>query len=243
MYDAQPQRDRHSFADYQEQGRRRGREVVAAVAAEHPDIAVPTYFIYGGLPGDPEAAAGARLEVDIYGLLPAFVEGMLAASTPSVTIVDGTESAYTFSELSQLQTAAVRLEVGGQRFVAPELRARFRAQAQIGLGLYVDGYNVPETSPWFVDGRGGARVLRLQDSLQVALATADEYLWLWGERGRWWPDPTDTASWGREVHPPWSEALPGSDLAMALARDAAGVLAGACSVRLAARGLTLSLAP
>ncbi len=134
MYDAQPQRDRHSFADYQEQGRRRGREVVAAVAAEHPDIAVPTYFIYGGLPGDPEAAAGARLEVDIYGLLPAFVEGMLAASTPSVTIVDGTESAYTFSELSQLQTAAVRLEVGGQRFVAPELRARFRAQTQIGLG-------------------------------------------------------------------------------------------------------------
>ena len=46
----------------------------------------------------------------------------------------------------------------------------------------------------------------------------DEYVWVYGEKFRWWP----TAN--RGVKPEsWNEALPGCELALALARDPLGV--------------------
>ena len=44
-YRAQPQRDQHTFAEYQAKARQRGREVMRAIAREYPNITLFTYFM------------------------------------------------------------------------------------------------------------------------------------------------------------------------------------------------------
>jgi hypothetical protein len=43
---------------------------------------------------------------------------------------------------------------------------------------------------------------------------ADEYVWIYGEKFRWWPTPN-----GRVKDQSWPEALPGSEEALRIARD------------------------
>ena len=72
----------------------------------------------------------------------------------------------------------------------------------------------PRSSPWYIDGLGGPRVERLRANTAAALAAADQYVWVYGERFRWWPTPN------RSVRPEsWSEAIPGCEQALRYARD------------------------
>jgi hypothetical protein len=107
--------------------------------------------------------------------------------------------------------------------VSPENRAKYRAQVLVGFGLYLDAYVNPKTSQWYVDGKGGPRVERLRENLDCALKAADEYIWIYGEQGRWWPVPGETAGWkGKEKYPEWPVVLPGCDRVLAFARDPVG---------------------
>jgi hypothetical protein len=79
----------------------------------------------------------------------------------------------------------------------------------------LDGYVVGPESSYYMDGEGVSRVARLQANLLSAVRAADEYVWIWGERGRWWPDPGETAAWkNKPVCAPWDEVLPGNDFAI-----------------------------
>ena len=80
--------------------------------------------------------------------------------------------------------------------------------------MYLDAYWNPKGSPWYIDGLGGPRIERLRANTSAALAAADEYVWVYGERFRWWPTPNQS------VRPEkWSEAIPGSEQALRYARD------------------------
>ena len=89
-----------------------------------------------------------------------------------------------------------------QELVSPENRAKYRAQVQASFGIYLDAYWNPPESPWYIDGRGGDRV-RLRINATTALRAADEYVWIYGEKFRWWPTPN-----GRVSAETWPEALP-----------------------------------
>jgi len=214
-HSAQPERDKHSFDDYCAKARERGREVMRAVAAEHPDITLFSYFMNSVV----ASAAGHRnprqaLAALGYGLLPAFVDGWLDAAPPTVTMVDGCESAYRYNSDQEFLEAAVRIKGACQSLVSPENRAKYRAQVQAGFGIYLDAYWNPPESPWYVDGKGRSRVERLGVNVRTALRVADEYVWVYGEKFRWWPTPN------KSVRPQtWDEAMPGCDRELALARD------------------------
>src|SRR5207302_1841281 len=105
--------------------------------------------------------------------------------------------------------AVVVLKGAAQELVSPENRAKYRAQVQIGFGIYLDAYRNPPTSPWYIDGKGSPRVDRLQANLAAALRATDEYVWVRGEKARWWPSPKSEGA-----PPTWAEALPGSDKIM-----------------------------
>jgi hypothetical protein len=97
--------------------------------------------------------------------------------------------------------------------VSPENRAKYRSQVQVGFGIYLDAYWNP-TGPWYIDGLGGPRVERLRANVQSALQIADQYVWIYGEKFRWWPTANKSV---REQS--WSEALPGCDQILHFARD------------------------
>jgi len=174
--------------------RRRGRDIMRAVAAEFPDITLFCYFANSVQPNEG------------YGLLPSFLDGWLDAAPPTVTIVDGCESAYRYKTVNQYLEAAVNIKGDCQQYVSPENRAKYRAQVQVSFGIYLDAYANPPSSPWYVPG--GVETLRA--NVTAAMRIADEYVWIYGEKSRWWPTPT------------WNEALPGCESLLAFARDPIG---------------------
>jgi hypothetical protein len=212
-YAAQPQHDRHTFEQYCVKARQRGREVMQATAAEYPEITLFCYFM-----DSISAAATGRadprgvLAKQGYGLYPAFIDGWLDAAPPTVSLVDGCESAYLYNSRQQYLEAAVLIKGACQELVSPENRAKYRAQVQAGFGVYLDAYWNPKDSEWgrwYVDGQGGPRVDRLRANVQAALQVADQYVWVYGEKFRWWPTPN------RGVRQQsWPEALPGCDDAL-----------------------------
>ncbi|MCX5674318.1 MAG: hypothetical protein NTX87_04865 [Planctomycetota bacterium] len=214
-YRAQGGRDRHTFDEYAAKVRERGREVMKAVAAEYPDITVLSFFlssICAGATGhaDPQPL----LAGEGYGLLPAFLDGWLDAAPPAVTLVDGHESSYLYNSDIQFLEAANLIRGACQELVSPENRAKYRAQVQAGFGIYLDAYHNPPSSRWYIDGKGGPRVQRLRANTAAAVRAADRYVWIYGEKCRWWPTPNKGVT-----EMTWPEALPGCEDALRQARD------------------------
>jgi hypothetical protein len=217
-YDAQPRSHQHTFGEYYEKARRRGRRVMEAVAAEYPDITLYSYFMNSVC----KAATGRAdprcvLRTLGYGLLPAFIDGWLDAAPPGVTFVDGCEMAYLFRDEREYLAAAVAIKGACQELVSPENRATYRAQVQVSYGIYLDAYWNPKDSEWkrwYVPGEQEPRVDSLRRNVTSALLCADEYVWLYGEKFRWWPTPNRRV-WEKT----WPEALPGIERILGFARD------------------------
>jgi hypothetical protein len=152
-----------------------------------------------------------------YGLYPPFIDGWLDAAPPTITMVDGCEMSYLFNSPGQFLRAGQLVRGDCQELVSPENRAKYRAQVQVSFGIYLDAYWNPADSPWYIDGLGGSRVARLGANVASALYVADEYVWIYGERFRWWPTLSE------EVQPQsWPEVLPHCDDYLRCARDPLG---------------------
>jgi len=214
-YAAQAQRDKHSFDDYCAKARERGRAVMKATAEEFPDITLFCYFM-NSVNGTATRHANPRhaLASMSYGLYPAFIDGWLDVVPPTMALVDGCESAYRYNSVGEYLEAALLIRGACQTLVSPENRAKYRAQVQVSFGIYLDAYWNPKESPWYVDGKGGSRVDRLRANVQTALRASDEYVWVYGEKFRWWPTPSKSV---REQS--WPEALPDCEKAFRFARD------------------------
>ncbi len=77
-----------SFAEYEAKVRQRGREFAEALAKGAPDLQVMMLFA--------SWVPRREKEYDVYGLLPAFVDGMCEAKT-SLRLIDGYEGGYEFT--------------------------------------------------------------------------------------------------------------------------------------------------
>ena len=202
-YKDQPQAAEHTFDEYSHMARQRGREVMAAVTEEHPEITIFSLFmlsIFGQQVEQPSPA----LATSRYGLYPAFIDGWLDAIGDEVTLVDGCESAYRFNSNVEHLAAANLIRNTCQRLISPENRYRYRAQVQVSFGIYLDAYANPPESTWYIDPGDQTPVQRLEANLISALNAADEYVWLYGEKASWWLTPHPTAGAKR-----WGELLPG----------------------------------
>jgi hypothetical protein len=218
QYSAQPQREKHTFAEYSAQARERGRQLIQAVADECPDLTLLCCFMnIACVSATGHADARPLLAIQNYGLYPAFVDGWLDAASPKMIFVDGCENAYRYNRVERYLESAVLIRGACQGLVSPENRAKYRAQVQVGFGVFLDAYVNPPTSPWHIDAKGASRGNRLRANVATALRVADQYVWVCGEKHRWWPTPN------RGVKPEtWPEALPGCEKALRFVRDPIG---------------------
>jgi len=215
-YSAQANRAQHRFEEFYAKARERGRQIMLALAAENPSLTIYSYFLNSACGsvqgfGDPRPLLAGRG----YGLLPPFLDGWLDVVPPTMTLVDGNEGSYHYNSEAEFLRAFVQIKADCLALVSPENRAKYRAQVQVSSGIYLDAYVNPPSSHWYIDGKGGPRVNRLLENVSAALRTADEYVWVYGEHGRWWPSPNADA----KSFAPWPEALPRSAEMLALARD------------------------
>lgn len=180
-----------SWEDTKSLVRRRGREFMQALTSSFPDADFLAYNLnnmmqHAGNAENPDAV----LESDTYGLLPFFLDGMLDALPENARLIDGCGYGYVADSLADFQTRTVNVKQWNgpcERLVSPENRRKYRAQLQTGFGLYLDSYiNPPGSSYYFGEKDGGTRLEHFAENLATALSTSDEYVWLYGEGGRWY---------------------------------------------------------
>jgi hypothetical protein len=218
-YLSQPNRGQHTFAEYCAKVRQRGQQTMRAMAAEYPDTTLFGYWLLSvNLRALDVSGSLAGLEFEQYGLLVPFVDGWLDAAPASVKFVDGQEAAYRWDGDSAFQAGALRVKNDCQGFITPANRTKYRAQVQASFGFYLDAYVNPPGSSYYLGRQGEPRVNRLEANLEAAVRAADEYVWIYGEKNRWWPVPPG----GRQPATNWTAALPGIDMALLRAKDPTG---------------------
>jgi hypothetical protein len=222
-YARQPQRERHSYTEYAAKARQRGRELMKAWATEFPDMTVLTYFMHSYAAQwsrwQNPCAAGvgatvkeSTLSQHAYGLYIPFLEGWLDELPPSMKLVDGAEEGYyprTREEYLELAHVVHRRAL---ELVTPANHSRYKSQVSAGFGFFLDGSLVlPDDQQFSIPPPAGmSKVDWFRLRLSWALDSTDEYVWIYGEAGRWWPDAK---------LPLWEKLTPGITATLNEARD------------------------
>jgi hypothetical protein len=173
-----------SFDAYAQQARQRGREVMNAFQDGFGDLTVFLTFGYA-LPHAQVGTDKAKLaEVD-YGLLKPFLDGMFEVARGRAKIVEGFEISYGYKTDLQFDAAVETVKKKLVPLVGVP-QDQYLKHVSMGFGLWMDndwrnkGWDVKDFSKnYFTPEQFGK-------SLTKALATADEYVWIYTEEPKWW---------------------------------------------------------
>jgi len=175
-----------SFAEYAQQARLRGREFMKAVQEPFPDIVVFLALAHSYVNRAPQAIN--RLSELEYGLLPAFLNGMIEAAGPKVRIIDGHEQSYGYLTAEDYYRGYHATRQKALALVPANVHARYNARMEVAMALYV---NYLFASPGAA--RGPTAFLTAKERLRLfehnvyhALSVTDEYVWCYSERLCWW---------------------------------------------------------
>lgn len=172
-YPAQRKQINRTFADYQQMARERGRQLMRAIAAELSPVTILTFVGHSYLFS--EWKSRQRIDESLYGLLPAFFDGMIEAMPEGATFVDGFEASYGYKLREQFQSGYQKiLEAGSALSFAPEAYSK---RVQVGFGLWIDygkkfNHFKPES---------------FQEALTAALEVSDRYVWIYGQTPSFFP--------------------------------------------------------
>jgi hypothetical protein len=174
-YPSMKGREDKPFAEYAEKVRQRGRELMAATREVFPDIAILMFWAHSNValyPGQMAAAPEQRY----YGLLSAFVDGLLEASDPQARFVDLCEFAYGYKERVQFLEAYHAIHNRALPLTA--LPQRYKAQMEAGFGLWLDNGGAERWSATDFS-KNYFRPVEFEQALQTALEVSDGYVWIY----------------------------------------------------------------
>ena len=172
-----------SYEHYTRTVRRRGREWMAAACRAKPDIAVMISHGYGDIRafgGDSES-----LRTNPYGLMPAFIDGLLEGCSPDATVVHGGEATY-----SHMTYAAFKHYVDVQRIQTARLCGvpdRARRHFRYATAVWPDFRSDRDGFDLVDHARNHYSPEKLRHALHNAMAASDRYVWTWDMQVHWWP--------------------------------------------------------
>jgi hypothetical protein len=172
-----------SWDELSAQVRRRGAEAMRALERGYPGLTV--FLTMAQSVSLDETMGGRRALGDTrYGLLVPFLDGMIAAASDSVVIVDGHEASYPYLDPATFAAKADTMRHAVRRLVAqPDRYARLLS---IGFGIWLD-FNSDHVA-WHAD-RPESNYFTpkgLAVSVRAALDHADRYVWIYSQQPRWW---------------------------------------------------------
>lgn len=126
------------------------------------------------------------LERAPYGLLVAFIDGMIGAASDSARIVDGMEASFPARDTSKVLWYQ---DVQSRDVLAWHSdTTKYRRVISRSMAIWLD-------FDWRTRGWDGARPdrnynspARLEIAVRKALQGADEYVWIYNETPRWWTE-------------------------------------------------------
>lgn len=183
-----------SLEAYKAAAFRRGQQTAAILGEVAPDIVLLFAFAYSF------PCASTRPEPERwYGLLPAFIDGILAAKPPAMAVIEGHELTYPFRYCHQYQDAYRRLRGECRRLSS--VPDRYDRDLRIGFAVWMDhesghpcapyrkaGQPCPWADPTLYpeDARHRVDPRVLQEAVASALDLTDRYVWIYSEEPRWW---------------------------------------------------------
>lgn len=183
-----------SFQAYRSAAFRRGRQAAAILGNAAPDLVLLFAFAYSFPCRSPKPETERT-----YGLLPAFVDGILSTKPKEMTVVEGNELSYPFRYCHQFQEAYRRLRSECRRLSSvPE---HYDQELEIGFGIWMDYESGEPCAPYHKEGRpcpwadpslypDQDRHLVDPQALERAVASAldlsDRYVWLYSHEPKWW---------------------------------------------------------
>lgn len=183
-----------SFEVYRSAAFKRGREAAAALGETAPDLVLLFAFAYSLPCGSPTRQAD-----ESYGLLPAFIDGILVAKPKEMVVIEGYEPSYPFRHCHQFQEAYRRLRVECRRLsLVPD---HYDRELRIGFGIWMDNESAQPCAsyrkegkpcPWAdpnlypVEARHRMDPQTFQAAVASALALTDSYVWIYSEEPKWW---------------------------------------------------------
>jgi hypothetical protein len=216
-YNSQKGRAQHSYTDYCRKARQRGSALMRTIVSEYPNVVLLNYFLFSycteGLVAGPDQES--ELAISDVALLVPFADGWLDVLPPTALLVDGNERAYHYSGNAAFDAAYVQLKGQCQALVSPANRPKFRCQVQVSHGIYLDLRLNPPGVSSVAPEESGFRAERLEEDVFSALKAADQYVWIYGQRARWWPPWQPRAT----VLPTWPELFPGVNSALLSAQN------------------------
>ena len=223
-----------------EKARARGRQVFKAIFDAYPDVKLLFFWAFSNArtqAQEPDPLAALK---ESKRLFPAFLNGMLDVMPPTATFIDGDEDAYTFRAADgAFEKTYVTMMRDILAYVAPENRAKYRAQCRNSFGLYLDQYvgakyrrragKRGQPNNWYRPPVNGSRDQSFFADLDAATKASDEYLWIYGERFSFidWEHDLDAKMqpWNSFLaRQTWNEHL-GLDTKLRLCRDPSAALA------------------
>ena len=192
--------------------RKRGRELLSGLFAEHPDAVLfsPWFFTLNERDaGLRDPLARVRGEGDLW---PAFLNGILDAIPPQAKFVDGNEWSFRDGDAEDhgFHAKAFHAWHYALGLVEPENRDRYKSQLSVGFGFCLDMFKGDESL-----------VARFERNLEQAAFVSTEYVWLHGESCCWvpWKRTVSSQLWkdetfakvlsGQNGPRTWEDALPG----------------------------------
>ena len=190
---AQPRRGSKSFADYRTMVRRRGAQYMQAIQSQMPRVRI--FNLYQAVRIPPSQLAEA-----IYSLYPAFINGMLEAAGPEVRLIDGNEYGFSLLTRADFSNAYVNVKQRKQVLIDPSNRARYRAQVQVSVPIYLDDlFGSHKHRRWIGTYLSPDDKRRLfEHKLYQAMDSVDEYVWIYGERPGWFSSPPRVPRWASD---------------------------------------------
>jgi hypothetical protein len=125
-----------TFEQYQVQVRQRGREIASVIKSACPGRDFTLLFLFANsLPYISTQWWGHPLHEDSYGLLPAFVDGLLDEAGEQIRLIDGIESAYPNKTVAEFEGSISNYEGGATLSADP---SRYLSCVGIGFGTWMD---------------------------------------------------------------------------------------------------------
>lgn len=213
--------DHGSYEENAILARKRGNQLMTAIASEYPDALVLSFWLIS-MNSSLYKNSFYDLKKIIKGkkdLWVPFIDGMLDVIPPEMIMVDATENAYRHNfETFDFYKSALGISRRAVYLLSPENQAKYRSQVQVGFGLYLDMYVNKPDSKWYFPELNGSRLNRLVANFTQAMEAADEYCWVYGEKYNWikwnWPLKKKDA-------PTWDDMLPGIYREMSFIKDPA----------------------
>lgn len=190
----------HSYAETAQKARERGTAFMKVIREEFPEAVLLTFGLWewcfrGCAQIEFVDDISAILENADFNLLAEFANGWLSAIDFPTRIIVAPEAAYHFITADHYYGLARQMKGSSclaLRLIPEELHPAYRTHVDFGYGMFLDVYM-----------ERGAKDLCRQ--LELACYNTDEYIWLYGERGKFWPGGEKT---GIATGEPWEKFIP-----------------------------------